>query len=67
MYGCRGSIREVRPIQDLKALFGLMSLSVSEKPQIVHTHSSKAGILGRWPRKAGRRAIYISYGSWLRL
>jgi len=41
-------IREVRPIQDIKALFSLVRLFRREKPQIVHTHSSKAGILGRW-------------------
>ncbi len=44
-------IREVRPIQDMKALFGLLRLFRREKPQIVHTHSSKAGILGRWAAK----------------
>src|SRR5688572_15657074 len=52
-------IREVRPIQDLKALFGLMTLFRREKPQIVHTHSSKAGILGRWAaRLAGVPFIF---------
>jgi glycosyltransferase involved in cell wall biosynthesis len=52
-------IREVRPIQDLKALFSLMTLFRREKPQIVHTHSSKAGILGRWAaRLAGVPFIF---------
>ena len=44
-------IREVQPVQDLKALFSMMRLFRREKPQIVHTHSSKAGILGRWAAK----------------
>jgi glycosyltransferase involved in cell wall biosynthesis len=44
-------IREVRPLQDLKALLSMMRLFRREKPQIVHTHSSKAGILGRWAAK----------------
>ena len=44
-------IREVRPIQDIKALVSMMRLFRREKPQIVHTHSSKAGILGRWAAK----------------
>ena len=52
-------IREVRPIQDLKALFSMLRLFRSEKPQIVHTHSSKAGILGRWAaRLAGVPFIF---------
>jgi glycosyltransferase involved in cell wall biosynthesis len=52
-------IREVRPIQDLKALLGLVTLFRREKPQIVHTHSSKAGILGRWAaRLAGVPFIF---------
>ena len=38
----------VRPLQDLIALFRLASLLKREKIQLVHTHSSKAGILGRW-------------------
>ena len=39
--------REVSPIDDLKALVKLRSLVAMERPHIVHTHSSKAGILGR--------------------
>jgi len=41
-------IREVQPVQDFKALFSLWKLFRRERPQVVHTHSSKAGILGRW-------------------
>jgi glycosyltransferase involved in cell wall biosynthesis len=52
-------IREVRPFQDLKALFSMLRLFRREKPQIVHTHSSKAGILGRWAaRLAGVPFIF---------
>src|SRR5690349_12691731 len=40
-------IREVRPLEDFRALFHLWRLFRSERPNIVHTHSSKAGILGR--------------------
>src|SRR5262245_2601566 len=41
-------VREVRPLQDLKTLLSLYRLFRREKPDIVHTHSSKAGLLGRW-------------------
>jgi len=41
-------IREVQPVQDLATLVSLWKLFRKERPQVVHTHSSKAGILGRW-------------------
>jgi glycosyltransferase involved in cell wall biosynthesis len=39
--------REIRPWQDLRAVVGMAILLRKIKPDIVHTHSSKAGILGR--------------------
>jgi len=41
-------IREARPVADALGFFSLWRLLKKEKPDIVHTHSSKAGILGRW-------------------
>ena len=41
-------VRSIHPLNDLKALFGLIRIFRNEKPYIVHTHTSKAGILGRW-------------------
>ena len=40
-------VREIRPLTDLRALLALTVLLRRLKPAIVHTHSSKAGILGR--------------------
>lgn len=40
-------VREVRPWSDLLGLWELTRLLFRERPQIVHTHSSKAGVLGR--------------------
>ncbi len=40
-------VRSIRPVKDFKALLFLVWLIFKEKPDIVHTHSSKAGILGR--------------------
>jgi glycosyltransferase involved in cell wall biosynthesis len=41
-------VREVHPFKDFRTLFALWRLFRRERPDIVHTHSSKAGILGRW-------------------
>lgn len=39
--------RSIRPLADLQALYQLTRLLRRLSPRIVHTHSSKAGILGR--------------------
>jgi glycosyltransferase involved in cell wall biosynthesis len=44
-------VREVRPLEDLSAFLSMFRLFRREKPDVVHTHSSKAGILGRWAAK----------------
>jgi glycosyltransferase involved in cell wall biosynthesis len=44
-------VRSIRPVKDFRALFFLAWLIFKEKPDIVHTHSSKAGILGRLAAK----------------
>jgi glycosyltransferase involved in cell wall biosynthesis len=40
-------VRPIRPLADVRALYRLTRLLRQLKPRIVHTHSSKAGILGR--------------------
>src|SRR6186997_160381 len=37
----------IRPISDLLALAGLVRLLFAETPDVVHTHTAKAGALGR--------------------
>jgi glycosyltransferase involved in cell wall biosynthesis len=52
-------VREIRPLKDLIAFFELWKLFRRERPDVVHTHSSKAGILARWAAKlAGVPVIF---------
>jgi len=39
--------RSVSLIADLKAFFGLVALIRKYKPDVIHTHTAKAGVLGR--------------------
>ncbi|MFC1491187.1 glycosyltransferase family 4 protein [Nitrospinota bacterium] len=41
-------VRAVQPLEDLKALIGLRRIIQSGNFDMVHTHTSKAGILGRF-------------------
>jgi glycosyltransferase involved in cell wall biosynthesis len=52
-------VRRINPVIDLQALFRLYRLFLQEKPAIVHTHTSKAGILGRWASFFARVPIVV--------
>jgi len=51
--------RDIKFSRDLSAFLKLYKIIKQEKPQIVHTHTSKAGILGRWAAKLARVPIII--------
>ena len=43
--------RKITPIQDLKSLIQLTRILKKIKPDIVHTHTPKAGLIGMWAAK----------------
>ena len=52
--------RSVSLIADLKAFFGLVSLIRKFKPDVIHTHTAKAGVLGRLASLlAGRSSVRV--------
>ena len=52
-------VRPICPVADLRALLGLTALFRRLRPHIVHTHSSKAGILGRMAARLARVPIVV--------
>lgn len=52
-------VRRIDPVSDFKTLLTLLRLFMKEKPDIVHTHTSKAGILGRLAAGLARVPIII--------
>ncbi|MHB8771653.1 MAG: glycosyltransferase family 4 protein [Syntrophales bacterium] len=48
MIAIRRLVRDLRPLSDMISFLALLRIIGNERPDIVHTHTSKAGILGRW-------------------
>jgi len=59
-------VREISPLNDIKAYYEIKKLIKKGKYNIVHTHSSKAGILGRIAaKKCGiKKVIHTYHGFW---
>jgi glycosyltransferase involved in cell wall biosynthesis len=58
--------RRISPLSDLRALAGLVRIVFRERPDIIHTHTAKAGALGRLAaltfnaaRPRSRRALVV--------
>ncbi|OGP91732.1 MAG: hypothetical protein A2Z19_00960 [Deltaproteobacteria bacterium RBG_16_54_18] len=55
--------REISPVHDFLALFQIIALIRRERPALLHTHTTKAGILGRIAGKITRtRTIHTPHG-----
>jgi glycosyltransferase involved in cell wall biosynthesis len=60
--------REIAPLSDLRALLRLFRLFRTWRPAIVHTHTAKAGLLGRVAARAARvpTVVHTYHGHVLR-
>ena len=52
-------VRELNPIKDTKALCFMYNYLKSERFDIVHTHASKAGILGRIAARLAKTKVVV--------
>ena len=51
--------RSLNPIDDIRAFIEIRNLIKQEKPKVVNTHTSKAGVLGRIAAKSVSRKIKV--------
>ena len=59
-------VRPINPIGDLRAVWGLWRLIRKVRPDLVSTHSTKAGLLGRFAAKRGGvPVILFTAHSWV--
>ena len=52
-------VRELSPLNDLKAYFKLRDYFKQQHYDVVHTHSSKAGIIGRFAAHAAKVPVVV--------
>ena len=51
--------RAIRPVQDARALVQLSRIIRAFRPHVVHTHTAKAGVLGRIAAKVARVPVIV--------
>ena len=52
--------REINPVKDLKALKEIRKIAERVKPDIIHLHSSKAGVLGRIAYSGSKTPLFYT-------
>ncbi len=62
---CDNLVREINPLKDLRALLELAGFLRSRHYDIIHTHTSKAGFIGRLAARMARMpsVIYAPHGN----
>jgi glycosyltransferase involved in cell wall biosynthesis len=52
-------VRQVNPVLDVRATRALRHHLRATRPDVVHTHSSKAGLIGRWAARRERIPVVV--------
>ena len=54
--------RALNPVKDIKAIIQAMRIIRKEKPDLVHCHSAKGGVIGRFSAfLTGRKSVYTAH------
>lgn len=62
-YGIKNLVREISPVKDISCYLELRNFLKAHSPDIVHVHSSKAGIIGRLAaRRLSLPVIFTVHG-----
>jgi glycosyltransferase involved in cell wall biosynthesis len=56
----KGFTRSINPLKDLKAFFEIRKIAKNVSPDIIHLHSSKAGVLGRWAFNGKKASLFYT-------
>ncbi|NOU95107.1 glycosyltransferase [Paenibacillus sp. LMG 31456] len=56
--------RKIRVAKDFKAIMGFVQILKNEKPQLVHVHSSKVGIIGRVACRIAKIPVIFTAHGW---
>src|SRR5690348_15476632 len=59
-----GLVRRPSIVRDIQAFFGLVRLIRQFRPDVVHVHTYKAGLLGRWAAAFCRVPVVYTAHSW---
>lgn len=62
--GLRNLVREISPVKDILCFFELRHFFKSTKPDIVHVHSSKAGVVGRLAARSLSIPVVFTAHGW---
>ena len=57
--GLPSLVQPIAPLSDMRALRGLVATFRRHRPDVVHTHTSKAGILGRLAARAASVPVLV--------
>jgi glycosyltransferase involved in cell wall biosynthesis len=59
-----GLIQPIHPLKDLRALIAVIDLIRLEKPDVVHAHTSKAGLVARLAARITRTPVVFTAHTW---
>jgi glycosyltransferase involved in cell wall biosynthesis len=57
-------VREISPLKDMKCIYRMVEVLKNENPDLIHLHSSKAGLVGRIAAKIAKFPVIFTAHGW---